>query len=335
MRRLLYCGEWIESHALHIYLLHAPDFLGYDGAIEMAADHRDLVERGLGAEEGRQRADDAGRRARRPPGERARRRLLPAARPAPSCSPCARSCSGPSTTRSRPCGWVAGFDFPDFEQTQEYVALRSPHGYPLEGGSVVSSTGRAFDVARVRGLRPSRSTSRAPTPCTPGSTGRPRTSWGRWRATRSTRTSCPTWPARRARDAGLGAECRNPFRSIIVRAVELVYALDEAMRIIDGWHGAPEPAVAVPPARGGRATAPPRRRAGCSTTGTSWPTTARSSTRSSCRPTSQNLASIEEDLRRFVAGPAAPRPRRADRCAASRPSATTTRASRAPPTSST
>ena len=28
LRRLLYCGEWIESHALHVYLLHAPDFLG-------------------------------------------------------------------------------------------------------------------------------------------------------------------------------------------------------------------------------------------------------------------------------------------------------------------
>ena len=31
LRRLLYCGEWIESHALHIYMLHAPDFLGYRG----------------------------------------------------------------------------------------------------------------------------------------------------------------------------------------------------------------------------------------------------------------------------------------------------------------
>src|SRR5665648_1012621 len=47
MRRLLYCGEWIESHALHIHLLHAPDFLGYPGAIEMAADHGAIVERGL------------------------------------------------------------------------------------------------------------------------------------------------------------------------------------------------------------------------------------------------------------------------------------------------
>src|SRR5512138_2840674 len=47
LRRLLYCGEWIESHALHVHLLHAPDFLGYDSAIDMAAGHRGAVERGL------------------------------------------------------------------------------------------------------------------------------------------------------------------------------------------------------------------------------------------------------------------------------------------------
>ena len=43
LRRILYCGEWIESHTLHVYMLHAPDFLGYAGAVEMAADHRSLV----------------------------------------------------------------------------------------------------------------------------------------------------------------------------------------------------------------------------------------------------------------------------------------------------
>ena len=47
LRRLLYCGEWIESHTLHIYMLHAPDFLGYQGAIEMAKDHGDIVRQGL------------------------------------------------------------------------------------------------------------------------------------------------------------------------------------------------------------------------------------------------------------------------------------------------
>ena len=47
LRRLIYCGEWIESHSLHVYMLHAPDFLGYPGAIEMARDHREIVEQGL------------------------------------------------------------------------------------------------------------------------------------------------------------------------------------------------------------------------------------------------------------------------------------------------
>jgi sulfhydrogenase subunit alpha len=47
LRRLLYCGEWIESHSLHVYLLHAPDFLGYPGFVEMARDHPRLAEQGL------------------------------------------------------------------------------------------------------------------------------------------------------------------------------------------------------------------------------------------------------------------------------------------------
>src|SRR5579885_1981197 len=47
LRRLLYCGEWIESHALHVYMLHAPDFLGYESAVELAKDAPAAVERGL------------------------------------------------------------------------------------------------------------------------------------------------------------------------------------------------------------------------------------------------------------------------------------------------
>ena len=47
LRRLIYCGEWIESHVLHVYMLHAPDFLGYEDAIQMAKDYPDAVQRGL------------------------------------------------------------------------------------------------------------------------------------------------------------------------------------------------------------------------------------------------------------------------------------------------
>ena len=58
LRRLIYCGEWLESHSLHVFMLHAPDFLGYDGAIEMARDgHQELFERGPADQAGRQPAD--------------------------------------------------------------------------------------------------------------------------------------------------------------------------------------------------------------------------------------------------------------------------------------
>ena len=62
LRRLLYCGEWIESHALHVFMLHAPDFLGYTSAIELARDMPDVVASGARAEEDGQRADVGDRR---------------------------------------------------------------------------------------------------------------------------------------------------------------------------------------------------------------------------------------------------------------------------------
>ena len=47
LRRLLYCGEWIESHTLHIFMLHAPDFLGVPSAVELAKIDPALVETAL------------------------------------------------------------------------------------------------------------------------------------------------------------------------------------------------------------------------------------------------------------------------------------------------
>ncbi|MEW6254082.1 MAG: nickel-dependent hydrogenase large subunit, partial [Planctomycetota bacterium] len=47
MRRVFYCGEWIQSHSLHIHLLAAPDFFGCGNAIELAKQAPDEVRRGL------------------------------------------------------------------------------------------------------------------------------------------------------------------------------------------------------------------------------------------------------------------------------------------------
>src|SRR5450759_4215857 len=146
LRRLLYCGEWIESHSLHIHLLHAPDFLGYPGAIEMAADHGAVVERGLRLKKaGNALMTVVGGRAIHPVNVRVGGFYrLPTREELRSIRPALEQARADAVAT---VSLVAGFEFPDMEQPQEYVALRSPHGYPLELGSIVRSRGRAFEVA--------------------------------------------------------------------------------------------------------------------------------------------------------------------------------------------
>ncbi|HWB38434.1 MAG TPA: nickel-dependent hydrogenase large subunit, partial [Rugosimonospora sp.] len=146
LRRLLYCGEWIESHALHIYLLHAPDFLGYEGAVEMAADHRELVERGLSIKKaGNRLLEVIGGRAIHPvnvrvggfyrvPARTVLRDLLPELR---------RAREDALAT----VAWVAGFDFPDFAHDHELLALVEPGTYAIEAGTPTTDRGLSFPVA--------------------------------------------------------------------------------------------------------------------------------------------------------------------------------------------
>jgi sulfhydrogenase subunit alpha len=297
LRRLLYCGEWIESHALHIFLLHAPDFLGYDGAVEMAADHRELVERGLSLKKtGNALMSIVGGRSVHPVNVRVggffrmpTRTELLSLRPQ-----LLRALDDAVAT----VALVGGFEFPDFEQPYEYVALRSPHGYPLEGGSFVTSSGREFDVSGfgdvVREEHVARSNALhahldGRTPYVVGPLARYTLNHD---ALSDLAREC-------AHDAGLGSECRNPFRSIIVRAVELVYALEEALRIIEDWDGRAAPFVPVEPRAGvgHGATEAPRgvlyHRYEIAEDGTILDANI-------VPPTSQNLASMELDLRAFA-----------------------------------
>ena len=297
LRRLLYCGEWIESHALHIHLLHAPDFLGYPGAIEMAADHGAVVERGLRLKKaGNALMTVVGGRAIHPVNVRVGGFYrLPTREELRSIRPALEQARADAVAT---VALVAGFEFPEMVQPQEYVALRSPHGYPLEGGSIVTSTGRAFEVADFGTHIVEEHVARS----------------NALHAHLDGQTEYVVGPLARyalnhdqlgplakeaAHDAGLGDECRNPFQSIVVRAVELVHATDEALRIIDGWDGASAPFVDVPPRAGVGygATEAPRgllyHRYELAEDGTILDATI-------IPPTSQNLPSIEADLRAFV-----------------------------------
>jgi sulfhydrogenase subunit alpha len=297
MRRLLYCGEWIESHALHIFLLHTPDFLGYPGAIEMAADHGSVVQRGLRLKKaGNALMTLVGGRAIHPVNVRVGGfYLLPTAQELRDFRPILMRARDDAVQTVR---LVAGFDFPDLVQPYEYLALRSPNGYPLESGSVVSSAGRAFEVADfgTHVVEEHVARSNALHARLDGST-----SYVVGPLARYTLNHDQLGPLARevARDAGLGDECRNPFQSIVVRAVELVHATDEALAIIDSWDGAPAPAIEVPPRAGigHGATEAPRgllyHRYELGEDGTILDATI-------VPPTSQNQPSIEADLRSFV-----------------------------------
>jgi sulfhydrogenase subunit alpha len=294
MRRLLYCGEWIESHALHIFLLHAPDFLGYDGAIEMAADHRDVVETGLRLKKaGNALMTVVGGRAVHPVNVRIGGFYrFPSPTELATLRPVLEKALSDALATVR---LVSGFDFPDFEQPYEYLALRPEHGYPIEQGTVVTSAGTTFPVAEFHARIEERHVrhSNALHAGLDGSTA-PYVVGPLARYTlNADRLSAVSRDA--AREAGLGDTCRNPFRSIVVRAVELVEAVSEALRIIESWQDGADPHVDVPPREGvgyGASEAPrgvlfhryALDAAGLITDARIVP------------PTSQNLAAIEADL---------------------------------------
>jgi sulfhydrogenase subunit alpha len=298
LRRLLYCGEWIESHALHIYLLHAPDFLGYPGVVEMAADHKPTVERGLALKKaGNAILTLLGGRAIHPVNVRIGGfyRVPSRAELATLVDPLRRARDDALATVE----WVAGFEFPDFEHDHELLALVEPGRYAIDSGVPTTDRGLTFPVQAfpefvIEEQVPHSSALHAQL------AGR-----GRYLCGPTARyTLSHQWLSPLAKEAasavGLGADCRNPFRSILVRAVETVYAADEALRLIDGYEPPAHPAVEVPAraATGCGATEAPRgvlfHRYELAADGTI--VTARI-----VPPTSQNQASIEHDLGRFVA----------------------------------
>ena len=146
LRRLLYCGEWIHSHALHIFLLHTPDFLGYPDGISLARDRPDLIERGLAIKKtGNRLMEQIGGRAIHPINVRLggfysvphKHDLKPLA------EMLRRSLDDAlDTLRS-----VAEFDFPDVEFDHELLSLADGERYPIENGTITRSDGPSFDVA--------------------------------------------------------------------------------------------------------------------------------------------------------------------------------------------
>ena len=297
LRRLIYCGEWIESHALHVYMLHAPDFLGYQDAIQMAKDYPKEVQRALELKKiGNELVTLLGGREIHPINVRVggfykvptKRQLVPLVERLKWARDAAVE-----TTRL-----VGTFRFPKFEQDYEFVALRHPDEYPFNEGRLISNRGLDIPVRdyenhffeeHMEYSSTLHSVHKERGPYFVGPLARYNLNFDR----------LSPLAQKAARSAGLAPECRNPFKSIIARSVELVHACDEALRIIDKYEMPDKPAVEVKPraSRGCGCTEAPRgilyHRYRIDDNGVIVDAKI-------VPPTSQNQRIIESDLREFV-----------------------------------
>ncbi len=294
LRRLLYCGEWIESHVLHVYMLHAPDFLGYQDAIEMARHHRAVVEQGLRIKRiGNHLVSVLGGREIHPisacVGGFYR---VPTRGELEAMRDDLKWALEASLAAAR---WSATLDYGDFEQDYEFVALRHPDEYPLNEGRLVSNRGLDIDVAEyedhfaeqhVKHSTALHSVLRRRGSYMVGPLARVNLNFDR----------LPEVARQAASECGFQVPCRTPFRSLQARLVELVFACQESLDIIAAYQPPAEPRVAVTP------------RAGCGCAITEAPRgilyhryeLAEDGRIISARivpPTAQNQKQIEEDLR--------------------------------------
>ena len=245
LRRLIYCGEWIESHVLHVYLLHAPDFLGYESGIHMAADHREVVERGLRMKKaGNDVVALLGGREIHPinvrvggfyrtPTKKELQALVPELE-------WAKDAALETIT------WTAGFTFPDADLDFEYVSVCHPDEYPFNEGNIASSKGIDIPISEFNEFFTEEHVERS-NALHSRVRGRGAYHVGPLARYAINFEKLTPLAQQAALDAGLEPVCNNPFKSIIVRSVETLYAIEEALRIIDAYEEPAEPYVPCTP----------------------------------------------------------------------------------------
>jgi sulfhydrogenase subunit alpha len=249
LRRLLYCGEYIQSHALHVFMLHAPDFLGYPSVVAMAGDHRPVVEQGLAIKKiGNQLISVLGGRPVHPISVRVggfsrvpRRRELDGVR---------AELDQAVEMAQATVDLVASWNPPSLGHAQPLVALRHPTEYPYNDGRIVSTDGldlapgawgEAFAEEQVEGTNALHARTRDGRAYLLGPTARVTLDADRLHPLAAEALAA----------TGLADEIRgNIHRSIVARAIELLGACAEARDLIDGYRAPAEPRVPFAPRAG-------------------------------------------------------------------------------------
>ena len=293
MRRLFYCGEWIESHSLHIHLLAAPDFLGYKNATELAAVFPDEVRRGLKLQGlGNDIIRFLGGRSVHPVGARIGGFYhAPSAVAAESLLDALKAVLPEAEALVH---WTAAFKLPDSEQEFECISLRHPDEYPMNEGRLVSNYGLDRDIsefdAEFREQQVPYSTAlhclHNGKPYLVGPLARLNLNWDR----------LPASVRENAEATGIHWPSLNVFHSVVARAIEIHFAITEAIKILEAYKMPEQPFAEVKPMAGTGygCTEAPR--------GILWhryeiDENGHVVSARIVPPTSQNQARIEEDLR--------------------------------------
>ncbi len=248
LRRMFVCGEWLESHYLHVYMLHAPDFLGYQDAIQMAKDHPDAVHRALRLKKlGNDVVAFLGGREIHPINPRVGGWYkVPTKK---ELKPLREKLENALLDAEETVIWTGALPFPDFEQDYEYVCLRHPDEYPFNEGRVVSNKGLDIELQDFTNHFHEQHVKHST------SLHSIRVAHGNYHVGPLARfNNCFNQLTERCKDvsrkAGLEPFCGNPFKSIIARSVECLYAIEEAIRIIDAYEPPESPFIEVMPKAG-------------------------------------------------------------------------------------
>lgn len=234
LRRLLYCGEWIESHALHMHLLHAPDFFGNASGLELAQSHPEELRRGLRLKKhGNELLEVLGGRAIHPINVR-----VGGFYRAPRVEELARLIpdfewgldAAVQTTR-----WVATFPFPEFTPDYEFVAVTHPDEYAMNEGRIASSKGESWAAQEFETVFEERQVAHSTAlHSVRRDTGEAYLVGPLARVNLNFAQLSPI--AREVADAiGFEIPCRNPFRAVIARGLEIIHAYDEALAILRAY----------------------------------------------------------------------------------------------------
>jgi|TARA_Y100000310_G_scaffold345540_1_gene466256 coenzyme F420-reducing hydrogenase alpha subunit len=297
LRRLIYCGEWIESHVLHVFMLHAPDFLGYQDAIQLAGDKPELVKMAL-------RLKKAGNELVRLLGGREIHPInnkvggfykVPEKQ---DFAPLLEELKWAKDASIEAVKVANSLECPDFDQDYEFIALHHPDEYPFNEGRLISNTGLDIDIQdyedHFEEIHVEHSNALHSIHIEHGNYF-----VGPLARYNLNYNQLSELTKQVAVDIGYDRIVTNPFQSIVVRSLETVYAIDEAIRIIENYEKPEKPAVDydIKPGIGWGCTEAPRgilyHRYEIDEKGTI-------KTAKIVPPTAQNQSRIEEDLSNFI-----------------------------------